>query len=185
MFSPDKLIWLNQHYIKTLPLQDVADYLSWHMQSEKIDVTQGPALTEIVDVFRERAKTLKEMAQGSRYFYEDVTSYEEKAAKHLKEAALEPLQRVLQSFEQLPEWTAESVHHAISAVAEMLDIKMGKIGQPVRVAVTGGTMSPPMGATLALIGKRPSSGSSGRLSLFRRKKPADGAIRAKFCEKMH
>jgi glutamyl-tRNA synthetase len=152
IFSNEKLLWLNQHYIKTLPVVDLVEALKFQMQALNIDMTNGPALEEIVEVYRERAKTLKEMAQSSRVFYNDI-EYDEKAKqKVLKPVALESLERVLQGLQQITTWNAETTHQVLTAVAGNLDLKMGKVAQPVRVAVTGGTVSPPMGPTLALLG---------------------------------
>ena len=152
IFSNEKLLWLNQHYIKTLPVVDLVEAFKFQMQALNIDMTNGPALEEIVEVYRERAKTLKEMAQSSRVFYNDI-EYDEKAKqKVLKPVALESLERVLQGLQQITTWNAETTHQVLTAVAGNLDLKMGKVAQPVRVAVTGGTVSPPMGPTLALLG---------------------------------
>jgi glutamyl-tRNA synthetase len=153
IFSTEKLQWLNQHYIKTLPIEKVAESLAWQMDALAIDVSQGPTLAQVVEAFRERAKTLKVMAEGSRFFYEDI-EYEPKAlSKVLKPSALESLHRVLQGLEHLSDWTADAVHDVLVSTGEMLDLKLGKVAQPVRVAVTGTMVSPPLGLTLALLGK--------------------------------
>ena len=88
-FNTDKLLWLNQHYIKTSEPEHVAQHLSWHMGELGIDPADGPALVDVVVLLQERAKTLKEMAESSVYFYRDVDAYDEKAAqKNLTEASL-------------------------------------------------------------------------------------------------
>ncbi|MBU1312071.1 MAG: glutamate--tRNA ligase [Gammaproteobacteria bacterium] len=153
-FNTDKLIWLNQHYMKTLPPEQVAAQLQWHIAEQKLDVSQGPALTEVVKAQAERVKTLKEMVQVSRYFYEDFSEFDAEAAKkHLRPVALEPLQAVQANLAALADWTQEAVHQVINATAEQLGVGMGKIGMPLRVAVTGGGNSPALDITLTLIGK--------------------------------
>ncbi|AWX14394.1 glutamate--tRNA ligase [Mergibacter septicus] len=153
-FNTEKLLWLNHHYIRELSVDYVAQQLQWHMEQQQINYHQGPKLTEIVTLLRERCKTLKEMAQASRYFYQDFDSYEENAAKkHLKEAALAPLSIVLAKLSALSEWQAEAIHQAIEQTATELEIGMGKIGMPLRVAVTGGGQSPSLDVTLAAIGR--------------------------------
>ncbi|MEH8017980.1 glutamate--tRNA ligase [Rheinheimera muenzenbergensis] len=153
-FNTDKLIWLNQHYMKTLPPEQVAAQLQWHIAEQTLDISQGPALTEVVKAQAERVKTLKEMVQVSRYFYEDFSEFDAEAAKkHLRPVALEPLQAVQANLAALADWSQEAVHQVINATAEQLGVGMGKIGMPLRVAVTGGGNSPALDITLALIGK--------------------------------
>lgn len=153
-FNTEKLQWLNQHYIKSLDPEYVAGYLQWHMQEQQIDTSNGPTLSAVVTALAERSKTLKEMAEHSRYFYEDFAEFEETAAKkHLRGVALEPLKLVQQKLAALPEWTQEAVHQAIEETAAELDVGMGKVGMPLRVAVTGVGQSPSLDITLFLIGK--------------------------------
>ncbi|MEH8020468.1 glutamate--tRNA ligase [Rheinheimera metallidurans] len=153
-FNTDKLIWLNQHYMKTLPAEQVAKQLEWHIKEQKLDISNGPALTALVAAQAERVKTLKEMVEVSRYFYEDFSELDADAAKkHLRPVALEPLQAVAAALSDLSTWTEASIHQAINATAEKLGVGMGKIGMPLRVAVTGGGNSPALDITLALIGK--------------------------------
>lgn len=153
-FNTDKLIWLNQHYMKTLAPDYVASHLAWHIADQKLDISTGPALTELVKVQAERVKTLKELVEVSRYFYEDFSEFEENAAKkHLRPVAAEPLVAVQTKLAELNDWSVAALHQAINDAAESLGLGMGKVGMPLRVAVTGGGNSPALDATLALIGK--------------------------------
>ena len=152
--NPDKLLWLNQHYIKEGDPEHVARHLAWHMQRLGIDTANGPALSAVVTAQAERSKTLLEMAQSSRYFYEDFDEFDEKAAKkNLKAAALEPLQLMLERFSETADWNGEALHQIVLDVAEELELKLGKVAQPLRVAVTGAGMSPSIDVTLELIGR--------------------------------
>lgn len=153
-FNTEKLQWLNQHYMRTLPAEHVAKYLAWHMNDQKINTENGPALTEIIPVLSERAKTLKELATASRYFYEEFDSYDEKAAaKNFKPEAVAPLTKILEKLTALSDWTAENIHDAMNATAAELEIGMGKVGMPLRLAVTGSGQSPSMDITAQLVGK--------------------------------
>ena len=152
--NPEKLLWLNQHYIKESDPQKVAEHLAWHMEKLDINTDNGPALSEVVSALAERSKTLVEMAQSSRYFYEDFDEFDEKAAKkNLKAGALEPLQQMLAKFSEIAEWDGEALHQIVLDVAEALELKLGKVAQPLRVAVTGAGMSPSIDITLQLIGR--------------------------------
>ncbi|MBU2224762.1 MAG: glutamate--tRNA ligase [Gammaproteobacteria bacterium] len=153
-FNTEKLQWLNQHYIRTSEPAHVAKYLQWHVTEQKLDISNGPSLEQLIAVQGERVKTLKEMVEVSRYFYEDFSAFEENAAKkHLRPVAAEPMKAVQQALAAVTDWTAENVHTAINNAAESLGLGMGKVGMPLRVAVTGGGNSPSLDMTLALIGK--------------------------------
>lgn len=153
-FNTDKLIWLNQHYIKELDPVYVAKQLEWHMTDQSIDISNGPVLSDVVTALAERAKTLKEMAASSRYFFEDFAEFDATAAKkHLRGVAMEPLQLVQKKLAELSEWTLEGIHQAIEDTATELEVGMGKVGMPLRVAVTGAGMSPAVDLTLFLVGK--------------------------------
>lgn len=153
-FNTDKLIWVNQHYMKTMEPSYVAKHLAWHMEDQGISTDNGPELAEIVKIQADRVKTLKEMAEISTYFYQDFTEFEAKAAKkHLRGVAKEPLLLVKEKLAALDSWQAEAIHAAINATAEELEVGMGKVGMPLRVAATGGGNSPSLDVTLALLDK--------------------------------
>jgi len=153
-FNPEKLLWLNQHYIKTADPKHVAHHLSHHLGKLGIDPSTGPDLIEVVKAQRERAKTLAEMAAASVFFYKDVETYEPKdAVAHLKPDVHEPLTELRERLAGLPQWTAEAIHVAVNGLAEARGLKLGKIAQPLRVAVAGRAVSPPIDITLALLGR--------------------------------
>ncbi len=151
-FNTDKLIWVNQHYMKTMDPNEVAKHLAWHMADQDINVNNGPALAEIVKIQADRVKTLKEMAEISRYFYEDFTELDAKAVKkHLRPVVKEPMLLVKQKLAALTDWSPEPIHAAINDTATELGLGMGKVGMPLRVAATGGGNSPSLDITLALL----------------------------------
>ncbi|MCG6201111.1 glutamate--tRNA ligase [Psychromonas antarctica] len=153
-FNTDKLIWLNQHYIKTLDPAYIATHLTWHMANQKIDIANGPALPEIITALSERAKTLVELAASSRYFYEEFEQFDAAAAKkHLRPVAKEALILVQQKLQSTDDWTDATLHQVINDTAEELEVGMGKVGMPLRVAITGAGQSPSLDVTLRLIGK--------------------------------
>lgn len=153
-FNYDKLHWLNQHYIKTEPAETVAKALAWHFDQAKISTDNGPSLADIVTIQADRCKTLVEMCEKSHYFYQDDIAYDEDAIKkHLRPVVLEPLIRLHQCLEGIELWNADNLQQVINDVSIEFDINMSKIGQPLRVAVTGSGMSPAIDVTLALIGK--------------------------------
>ncbi|MCX4188122.1 glutamate--tRNA ligase [Methylophaga sp. OBS4] len=153
-FNTEKLLWLNQQYIKHSSPEHVAHHLSWHLGQLGIDPATGPQLTEVVKLQQERAKTLVEMAANSKFFYQDVSEYDAKAAaKNLNEKSLPLLEEMLERLTAVTFWQAEPVHNEVKACAEANEVGMGKVAQPIRVAITGNTVSPPLDVTLALLGR--------------------------------
>ncbi len=153
-FNLDKLLWLNQHYMKTSLPEHVAVELAWHMQRLGIDVTDGPALADIVRAQAERVKTIKEMAEKSQYFYADIVYNLEACKKHLTTAVIPILSELRKMLADVKSWDKETIHQVILASAEKLNVKMGVVAQPLRIAVTGDTISPSIDLTLTLLGQK-------------------------------
>lgn len=151
-FNTEKLIWLNQHYMKTQPAEEVAEHAKWHFEQQGIDISNGPTLEAVIAIQAERVKTLKELAEISRYFFEDYKEFDEKAAKkHLRVVAKEPLALVKEKLSAIDDWNPENIQAAINGTAEALEVGMGKVGMPLRVAVTGSGNSPSLDVTLNLL----------------------------------
>jgi len=154
-FNTDKLDWLNQHYMKNLPAEEVAGHLAWHFENQGISLEDGPALEDIVTVQADRVKTLKEMAVQSRIFFEGYDQPDPQAAKkHLRGVAASPLSAMLEHLKTLEDWSAGPLHDVINRVATELEVGMGKVAQPLRVALTGSGVSPSIDKTLWLMGKK-------------------------------
>lgn len=154
-FNTEKLLWINHQYIMNSEPELVAKHLSWHMQQRDIDVdSEGPELVEIVKAQRERSKTLVDMAEASLYFYKDFDGYDAKAdKKNFKAGSDDVLADLLVQFSQVAKWDGTVLHNIVLATAERLELKLGKVAQPLRVAVSGAGMSPSIDVTLALLGR--------------------------------
>lgn len=153
-FNMEKLLWLNHQYIMNGDPAHIARHLSWHMGQLGIDPTEGPHLVDVVKLLRERSKTLVEMATASLYFYKEFDSYEEKAVKkNFTMGSDQVLARLHDELLAVIEWNAEKVHQVIVNLAEALGLNMGKVAQPLRVAICGSGVSPAIDLTLALLGR--------------------------------
>ena len=151
-FNTEKLVWLNQHYIKSLPAEEVARHATWHFEQQGIALDNGPALTDVIAIQADRVKTLKELAQISAYFYQDYEEFDANAAKkHLRPVAREALELVQQKLAAISDWNPQTIQAAINDTAEELGVGMGKVGMPLRVAATGSGNSPSLDVTLNLL----------------------------------
>jgi glutamyl-tRNA synthetase len=154
-FDLTKLEWLNQQYLKSDDPLEIAPHFEWHLRAAGIDPAQGPDPVDVIVALRDRAKTLKEMAEKARVWYAPLDQYDETAVtKHLKtptaRAALEAAHAQLAA---LSEWSVANVHAAIEAAAQSIGEGMGKVAQPLRVALTGTQVSPSIDHTTFLAGR--------------------------------
>ena len=156
-FNTEKLLWLNQHYIKQDNPERLARLLSPLLGELGIDPAEGPDLVEVVKAQQERARTLVEMAAISEFFYRDFDEFDAKSAKkNLKAAARAPLERLRGALEALADWQPEPLHQLVKDVAEALELNLGKVAQPLRVALAGRAASPGIDVTLYLVGREAS-----------------------------
>ena len=154
VFNPEKLAWLNQQHMKSTDPAEVAEHLRPHMQRCGYDLAAGPSLVAIVEAFRERARTLVEIAESARPFFEEVGGYDEKAAKkHFKDPAPEVLARLRERLAVATAWERDVLHREVLAVTDEMGLKLGKVAQPLRVALTGVPVSPPIDITLEMLGR--------------------------------
>jgi len=154
VWNPDKLLWLNQHYLKTLSPALIAQRLVPFLEQKGLSVAGFPRLEGVVIALRPRAKTLKEMADMAAYFLtRGVKLDPAAAAKHLTGDSLKLLQEVQARLVKLRNWEAAAIETTLKSVAEHAKVGLGKVAQPVRVAVTGSTVSPGIGETLELVGR--------------------------------
>ena len=153
-FNPEKLLWLNQqHMVRAAPAA-LVPYLRAQLRRISVDSNDQALLEGVILAQRERAKTLKEMAHNSRFFFVERVEIDPKAAaKHLTADAPALLVAARAQLAALPEWTAAAIHTCINALAATLQLGLGNVAQPLRVAVTGTAVSPPIDATLALLGR--------------------------------
>ena len=153
-FDRDKLDWLNQHYFKTDDPAATAVHLEWHLRAQGLDPARGPKPAEVVVALAERCKTLKEMAERARVWYAPLAAYDEAAVeKHLVAAAAAPLAEARGRLATQAEWTPAAVQQSLAEAVAALGIGMGKLAQPLRVAITGTQVSPSIEHTVYLAGR--------------------------------
>jgi glutamyl-tRNA synthetase len=166
-FNAEKLLWLNQQHMMRAPLAQLADPLRTQLLSIGIRCDDSGLLEGVANAQRERCKTLRDMAANSRYFFEDFDAYDAKAsAKFLKAESAPLLQQLSDGLAALSDWEAAGVHAVIASVAERAGAGLGQVAQPLRVAMSGGTVSPPIDVTVVLIGRERALARLGRAIAF-------------------
>jgi glutamyl-tRNA synthetase len=154
VWDPTKLAWLNQHYLKTLPPEEIARRVQPYFADAGFDAALDDRLKKLVGLLAPRAQSLKEMVEKSRWVYaKGVEVDAAAAAKHLSADSKPALKAAREKLAALGGWQAAEIDAVVKVVSEELKIGMGKVAQPMRVAVTGNTTSPGIGDTLELVGR--------------------------------
>ncbi|MCL6561744.1 MAG: glutamate--tRNA ligase [Firmicutes bacterium] len=154
IYDLKKLEWMNGQYLRLLPIERVVDAVRPFLDARGIAVQAGPPLDQVVALTRERARTLVELAENLRFFYEPPQAYEAKGvAKYFEEPAVgERLERVAAALELLATWDHDALAQTFDRLAEELGLKRAQLIHPVRLAVTGRTVGPGLFELLAVLG---------------------------------
>jgi glutamyl-tRNA synthetase len=152
-FNPEKLLWLNQQHIMKAPQATLVAALRDQLVLLAVDDADEALCGGVVEALRERAKTMKEMAASSLFFFLVPVMDEKAVAKHLTAEARVLLGELGGALSAVKDWNAPTLHGLLTQFAEARALGLGKVAQPLRVALTGGTVSPPIDATLALLGQ--------------------------------
>lgn len=152
--NPKKLLWLNQHYIKNSDNEKLIFMLNSFFDDMNISTDSGPDLSDLVSVQKDRIETVQDLAEQSTFFYEDFKKYDEKMAeKYLQPVLLKPFKVLYEEFDNNTSWDNENIKSILNKLAEEFDIKIGKLAQPLRVAITGKNVSPGIYDTVRLLGR--------------------------------
>lgn len=153
VFDPAKLTALNADHIMATPVPALTEAVLPFMVQQGYDAEAGGHLEQIVETLVIRSKTLKDMAEQAAFYYRDIT-YEEKAAKKfLKPAALEPMKLLVEKLEALDVFGQKELETVFQSLMDATGLKLGKIAQPVRVALTGKTASPGIFEIIVILGR--------------------------------
>ncbi len=154
VFNPDKLLWLNHHYIKSSSPEDLIEAFTKQMRTLGVDATEDGRLPLIIKTLQERAKTLKEMAENSLFYFTCKVEFDEKAEKKFLTPEKAPLLELIKDgLKGLQPFTAENVQALFEQIVEEQNIRLKDIAQPVRVALTGRTVSPGIFETIEAMGR--------------------------------
>ena len=153
-FDYDKLGWLNQHYIRQADGDRLGTLLLEQLGRMGVAVSGEVAASSLARIQRDRARTIAEMAEKTRFAFEDYGEFDPGAAKkHLRPVALEPLEAIRARLCSIGRWEPALLHSAVTECAEALSLNLGKVAQPLRVALTGTAASPAIELTLQMVGR--------------------------------
>jgi len=155
VFNPEKFLWVNFHYLKAKPLAELAEEIKPYIAAKGYPVPQDNQwLEQMIKTLQERAKTLVEMVDTGHYFFtEDVTLDEKAAKKFLNNAARIPMERLKAELAAIEDFTHENIERAFTSTLEKCRLTMGELAQPVRVALTGSSVSPGIHEVIEVLGK--------------------------------
>jgi glutamyl-tRNA synthetase len=157
VFNPDKLLWLNAHYIKTGDPDRLADLLLPFLMERQADITRGPGLSAVIRTLQERSRTMLEMADGALFYYRSDFDYDPQAAeKFLKPDTVPIYEAVIAQLEALESFSHDGIEAVFKEVCSEKGVKMGQVGPPVRIALCGGTTSPSIFEVIEVLGKEES-----------------------------
>jgi glutamyl-tRNA synthetase len=151
VFDPEKLEWMNGHYVRSAPDDELAERILEVLESAGV-AADVETVGEAVPLVKERMKVLSEAVGLLRFLFEDVEP-DEKALTLIDKAGPKHFRLAADRLSGLSEWTAEGIHEALDELAEELGLSRTKAWQPVRAVVTGSTVSPPLPESMALLGR--------------------------------
>ncbi len=154
IFDTNKLLSLNADHIKGKKPGDLVKHLTPFLEKRRCKVNDQASMEKIIETLNTRSKTLEDMADGAMFYFAGDLVYDAKAAKKfLKRSSMEPLKLLLENLGAMDSFTKEGIEDAFKKVMETTGLKLGKIAQPVRVALTGKTASPGIFEILEVLGK--------------------------------
>jgi len=154
VFDPEKLLALNAEHIRAKSNEELAGHLMPFLEAKGIDAAPGEYLYHVIETLKNRSKTFVEMADAAEFYFVETVAYEEKAArKFLKAGILAPLKEITAELEQMEVFNQETLEPIFQRVMDKHELKLGKIAQPMRVALTGKTFSPGIFEMIEVLGK--------------------------------
>ena len=154
-FNQEKLDWINQSYIKTTEINELVSELEWHLNQLSIDLSDGPDIKEVIEALRDRSKSLVDMAKNCVMFYHDFEDFDsDLAIKFFNLESRSVLGDLLINLETLEQWSAEHIHEVIQSICQSRNIGFGKVGQPLRLAISGDGEAGSIDKCSQLVGKK-------------------------------
>lgn len=156
VFNPEKFLWVNSHYLRSKPFSELANAIAPFIEAKGYRVPEDKKwLERMIATLRERTKTLSELVESAHYYFTDEILLDEKAAqKYLTPEKAAPMQTLIDQLAALDEFTEPNIQQAFARALQEHNLQMAHLAQPVRVALTGGTVSPGIHDVIAVLGKK-------------------------------
>jgi len=152
-FNPEKLHWLNQQYLKKTDTDRLTELVMPFLSRDDCDYNQGPDLSKIVDLLKERVNTVEELADAAVFFFRPIEPSEELKLQFLTMESKDILTELMKKFTQLGNWNRESIHQVIKDIIKAYGVKFPKVAMPLRVIVAGETHTPSIDIVLEILGR--------------------------------
>jgi glutamyl-tRNA synthetase len=154
VFNAEKLLDLNAWYIRETDSSELARLLLPFLEALGLRKLDPDKIARAVDTLKARSRTLREMAEGAAFYFRESLSYEEKGdRKFLKPNVLDHLAEIRARLCTCPDFSEQGLEALFSSYLEEKEIKLGKIAQPLRVALTGKTASPGLFEVMSVLGR--------------------------------
>lgn len=155
IFDAVKLNALNADHIQAATPEQIARHLLPFLEEQGWQADDDDYLHGVIATLQQRSKTLKEMALQSHFYYKEEIEFDEQAAKKfLKPKVLAPLKHLREQLANLDSYGEKELENVFVQLMEKFEIKLGKVAQPVRVALTGTSVSPGIFEIIAVLGKQ-------------------------------
>lgn len=151
-FNPEKLQWLNQHYLKTEAIADIAQLTIPFLEKDNCQISNREYLHKVVNLLKDRVSTISELADAAVYFFRVLTPSEELRAQHFNNETKSILVSLIDRFSSIS-WDRQLIHDEIKSTATTFGVKLPKIAMPLRVAITGEVHTPSIDVVLEILGK--------------------------------
>jgi glutamyl-tRNA synthetase len=153
-FNTSKLNWINQQYIQQADSTRLAELLKQRLEAMNVSVPESIDLVKVVDMFKERAVTINDMADSALFLFNDIKDYDEKAVKKVfKQSAILPFETLIKKMSEVKDWDNANLHGLIEDTVNQLEVGFGKVGQPLRVALTGQSSGPANDEIMQVLGQ--------------------------------
>ncbi len=153
-FNTSKLNWINQQYIQQADSKRLADLLKQRLEVLNVHIPESIDLVQVVEMFKSRAVTINDMANYALFLFQPIDEYDEKAVKKVfKQSAIIPFETLIKKMQATQDWGSADLHALIEDTVNELEVGFGKVGQPLRIALTGQSSGPANDDIMHVLGK--------------------------------
>ncbi|SDW66602.1 glutamate--tRNA ligase [Nitrosomonas communis] len=151
-FNPEKLMWLNQHYLKNKEEVHIAELMTPFLEQDGCHIPNQQYLLKVINLLKERVNTISELADAAVYFFRPLEPSYDLKAQYFNPEAKSILLYLIDKFNSL-DWNRQAIQDEIKKAAATFNVKLPKVAMPLRIVITGETQTPSIDAILELLGR--------------------------------